>query len=111
MLHNQTHGLLGLREQNAILLQVEALSMSNKLDLPQHSRFLLEFDIGRLQRVDYKTQCYWVRAVEAVQIAIIFRSTSSPNPPTNCHNLKPNNRQVPTPDKTPKDSNRTMKPD
>ena len=82
MLHEQTHGLLRMREKNAILLQIEALSLSNKIDLPEHSRFLLEFDIGRLQQADYETQCYWVRAVEAAQIAVLGHS-NTPNPHSN----------------------------
>jgi hypothetical protein len=34
MLHEKTHGLLRIRERQAILLQVEALSLSDKNDLP-----------------------------------------------------------------------------
>jgi hypothetical protein len=51
-----------MRERQAILLQVEALSLSEKNDLPEDSQFLLEFNIGRLQQADYETQCYWVAA-------------------------------------------------
>jgi hypothetical protein len=70
MLHEKTHGLLRMKERQAILLQVEALSLSDKNDLPEDSQFLLEFDIGRLQHADYETQCYWVAAVVAARTAI-----------------------------------------
>ncbi len=70
MLHDKTHGLLRLCKHQAILLQVEALSLSNKNDLHEESQFLLEFDIGRLQQADYETQCYWVTAVVAARTAI-----------------------------------------
>ena len=69
MLHEKTHGLLQMRDRQAILLQVEAFSLSEKNDLPEESQFLLEFDIGRLQQADYETQCYWVAAVEAARTA------------------------------------------
>jgi ribonuclease HI len=135
MLHEQTHGLLRMREKNAILLQIEALSLSNKIDLPEHSRFLLEFDIGRLQQADYETQCYWVRAVEAAQIAVLGHS-NTPNPHSNRYavdirqsrprmNLQRNphrqreritdqpvvHRPSPSFMYACEDSNRTMKPD
>ena len=84
MLHEQTHGILRLRERQAILLQVEALSLSDKNDLPEDSQFLLEFDIGRLQQADYETQCYWVAAVVAARTAIY-----GPEQPTNIPTQQP----------------------
>ena len=80
MLHKKTHGLLRLCERQAILLQVEALSLSNKNDLPEESQFLLEFDIGRLQQADYETQCYWVAAVVAARTAIYGPDQSTDTP-------------------------------
>jgi ribonuclease HI len=88
MLHEKTHGLLRLHERQAILLQVEALSLSEKNDLPEDSQFLLEFDIARLQQADYETQCYWVAAVVAARTAIY-----GPDQPTNTPTPQPLLRQ------------------
>ena len=84
MLHEKTHGLLRMRERQAILLQVEALSLSDNNDLPEDSQFLLEFDIGRLQQADYETQCYWVAAVVAARTAIY-----GPDQPTDTPSQQP----------------------
>ncbi len=70
-LHDRTHGLLRIKEKEAILLHLETLSLSDHNDLPEESRFLLEFDIGSLKQADYDTQCYWVAAVTAARIAIL----------------------------------------
>ncbi len=70
MLHEKTHGLLWMKERQAILLHIEALSLSDKNDLPDECLFLLKFDIGRLHQADYETQCYWVAAVVAACTAI-----------------------------------------
>jgi hypothetical protein len=70
VLHDKTHGLLRFKEQSAILLHLEELTSSDKNDLPEESRFLLEFDIGNLQQADYETQCYWVAAVNAARSAV-----------------------------------------
>ena len=77
LLHDTAHGLLRLREQTGVLLQIEALSLSEKNDLPEHSQFLLEFDIGCLQEADFDTQCYWVSAVNAAWQAIYGREVIS----------------------------------
>ena len=69
MLHGKTHGILRLREQEAVLIQLEELVLSEKDDIPEESRFLLEFDLGRLERSDYETQCYWAAAVTAAREA------------------------------------------
>lgn len=71
MLHGKTNGLLRLQEQEAILLHIEELSLSNKNDLPEESRFLLEFDLEQLRNADYDTQCYWTAAVSAARQATI----------------------------------------
>ena len=84
MLHERTHGLLRMKEQQAILLQIEALSLSDKNDLPEDSQFLLEFDICRLHQADYETQCYWVAAVVAARTAIY-----GPEQPTNTPTQQP----------------------
>ena len=84
MLHERTHGLLRMKEQQAILLQIEALSLSDKNDLPEDSQFLLEFDIRRLHQADYETQCYWVAAVVAARTAIY-----GPEQPTNTPTQQP----------------------
>jgi len=81
MVHEKTHGLLRMKERQAILLQIEALSLSDKNDLPEDSQFLLEFDIGRLHQADYETQCYWVAAVVAARTAI-YGPKQSTNTPT-----------------------------
>ena len=81
MLHEKTHGLLRMKERQAILLQIEALSLSDKQDLPEDSQFLLEFDIGRLHQADYETQCYWVAAVVAARTAI-YGTAHPPETPT-----------------------------
>ena len=69
MLHGKTNGLLRLQEQEAILLHIEELSISNKNDLPEESRFLLEFDLEQLRNADYDMQCYWTAAVSAARRA------------------------------------------
>ncbi len=69
MLHGKTNGLLRLQEQEAILLHIEELSISNKNDLPEESRFLLEFDLEKLRIADYDMQCYWTAAVSAARRA------------------------------------------
>ncbi len=74
MLHETTHGLLHMREKAAILVQIESLALCEKCDLPEESRFLLEFDIGVLKQADLDTQCYWVAAVDAAQGAIEKRN-------------------------------------
>jgi hypothetical protein len=56
----------------AILLHLEALSLSDQNELPEESRFLLEFDIGSLKQVDYDTQFYWVTAVTQAQVAVLY---------------------------------------
>ena len=77
LLHDTAHGLLRLREQRAVLLQIEALSLSEKNNLPEHSQFLLEFDIGRLREADFDTQCYWVTAVNAARQVMYGKEVTS----------------------------------
>jgi ribonuclease HI len=69
MLHGKTNGLLRLQEQEATLLHIKELSLSNKNDLPEESRFLLEFDLEQLRNADYDMQCYWTAAVSAARQA------------------------------------------
>jgi hypothetical protein len=69
MVHGKTHGLLRMKEQQAVLLHIEELMLSDKADLPEESRFLLEFDLGRLKQSDFETQCYWAAAVSAARNA------------------------------------------
>ena len=81
MLHKKTHGILRMQEWEAILLHIEALSLSNKNDLPEDSQFLLEFDMGHLQQADFEMQCYWVAAVEAVCTALAANVPINVPPP------------------------------
>ena len=134
MLHGQTHGLLRMREKEAILLHIEELSLSNKNDLPEESRFLLEFDLGRLRRADYEMQCYWTAAVSAAREAIHGPTVNEPrsNPRDDRRSISrhrrgqqtnptridpPGNLKVPSPRPFPairyamEDSNRARKPD
>lgn len=71
MLHGKTNGLLRIVEQEAILLHIDELSLSNKTDLPEESRFLLEFDLDHLRNADYDMQCYWTAAVSAARHAVL----------------------------------------
>ena len=80
MLHGKTNGLLRLQEQEAILLHIEELSTSNKNDLPEESRFLLEFDLEQLRNADYDTQCYWTAAVSAARQASLGPQSNVASP-------------------------------
>jgi len=80
MLHKKSQGLLRMKEKVAIQLHIEALSLCEKCELPEESRFLLEFDIGGLLRADVDTQSYWVLAVEAARTAL--HGASPPGLPT-----------------------------
>ncbi len=71
MVHEKTHGIIQMAEQNAIILHIEDLALLDKNDLPEDSRFLLEFDIGQLHQADFETQCYWVDAVQATRSALL----------------------------------------
>ena len=101
MLHKSTHGLLHMREKAAILVQIESLALCEQCDLPEESRFLLEFDIGVLKQADLDTQCYWVAAVDAAKGAIEKRNgrqaTRDEIPmgqQTNDHHWRENTQQI-----------------
>ena len=100
VLHDKTHGLLRFKEQGAILLHLEALSLSDKNDLPKESRFLLEFDIGRLHQADFETQCYWVAAVNAARSAVFGVDTSTVTNSSVNHVLPSSHQRQPTRERT-----------
>ena len=114
MLHEKTHGILRLREQAAMRLHIEELILTNKNNLTEDNRFLLEFDIGKLKIADYETQCYWAAAVEAAREALLGSSNHPPpshpqisDPPPGRRQQRRQDRQSPSdPHQVPRPSNR-----
>lgn len=78
MLHGKTHGLLRLKEREAVLIHIEELMLSDRNDLPEESKFLLEFDLVQLKRSDFETQCYWTAAVSAARVARAAQLATDP---------------------------------
>ena len=68
-LHDQVKGHLRLKQRINVLEQIETLVDLDPREIPEDSRFLLEFDHDRLCKSDLETQLYWVRAVKAARRA------------------------------------------
>ena len=68
-LHDQARGHLRLKQRLDVLEQIEELMDMDPRDIPEDSKFLLEFDFDRLRTSDLENQQYWVFAVQAARKA------------------------------------------
>ena len=67
--HDRRLGVLARRNKAQLLQKIETLAHTMPEDVPQDSKFLLEFDFNKLVRGSTDTQEYWVVAIEAAKVA------------------------------------------
>ena len=67
--HDKRLGVLARRNKAQLLMKIEDLAHTMPEDLPEDSKFLLEFDFNKLVRASTDTQEYWVVAIEAAKVA------------------------------------------
>lgn len=68
-LHDSVRGTLRLQERKEVLEEVQKFLDTDPEDVPQESRFLLEFDFDSLYRSSFEHQTYWVSAIKAARRA------------------------------------------
>lgn len=68
-LHDKRRGVLVNKEKREMLVRIESLAGTNPDEIPEESKFLLEFDLDMLCKSDLDTQTYWVVAMEAARSA------------------------------------------
>lgn len=73
-LHDRRQGYLRRLERMEVLKEIERLADTNPDEVPEESKFLLEFDFDRLYRSKLEDQQYWVIAVKAARKAGMRRA-------------------------------------
>ena len=62
-LHNKRHGYLWNKQSESLLQTIAELSNLSPEELPNNSRFLLEFNFTELTKAYLETQQYWTLTV------------------------------------------------
>ena len=68
-LHDAQHGYKNMKDKAEVQLRIADLSNTDPGRIPEHSKFLLEIDTGKLLSDNFDTQVYWVTAMEAARRA------------------------------------------
>jgi hypothetical protein len=68
-LHNKRHGYLQNQQLESLLQTIAELSNLSPEEVPDNSRFLLEFNFTELTKAHLETQRYWTLAVNAALTA------------------------------------------
>ncbi len=68
-LHNKCHGYLWNKQSESLLQTIAELSDLSPEEVPNNSRFLLEFNFTELTKAHLETQQYWTLAVNAALTA------------------------------------------
>jgi hypothetical protein len=68
-LHNKCHGYLWNKQSESLLQTIADLSDLSPEEVPDNSRFLLDFNFTELTKADLETQQYWTLAVNAALTA------------------------------------------